>query len=106
MIHFNSSKILIPVDFSDTSVLAIKHGAFIAKLTKGDLYLLHVVNSHYMAQNMLLNCLNRLIFGIAKHIPGIQRFTDLLRFKALLLGQELEIFYIRQNQGYVLLGLF
>jgi len=54
MIHFNSSKILIPVDFSETSLLAIKHGAFIAKLTKGNLYVLHIVNSHYMAQNMFI----------------------------------------------------
>lgn len=54
MIHFNSSKILIPVDFSETSLLAIKHGAFIAQLTKGDLYLLHVVNTHYASQNMFL----------------------------------------------------
>lgn len=47
MIHFNSSKILIPVDFSETSLLAIKHGAFLAQLTKGDVYLIHVVNKIY-----------------------------------------------------------
>jgi nucleotide-binding universal stress UspA family protein len=47
MIHFHSSKILIPVDFSDTSLLAIKHGAFLAKYTKGDVYLLHVINKQY-----------------------------------------------------------
>lgn len=47
MIHFKSSKILIPVDFSETSLLAIKHGAFLAQLTKGDLYLIHVINRHY-----------------------------------------------------------
>lgn len=47
MIHFNSSKILIPVDFSETSMLAIKHGAFLAKYTKGDVYLLHVINKQY-----------------------------------------------------------
>ncbi len=47
MIHFNSSKILIPVDFSDTSLLAIKHGAFLAKYTKGDVYLLHVISKQY-----------------------------------------------------------
>lgn len=54
MIHFNSSKILIPVDFSETSQLAIKHGAFVAQLTKGDLYLLHVINAQYIAQNMFV----------------------------------------------------
>ena len=47
MIHFNSTKILIPVDFSETSLLAIKHGAFLAKYTKGDVYLLHVINKQY-----------------------------------------------------------
>jgi nucleotide-binding universal stress UspA family protein len=54
MIHFHSSKILIPVDFSDTSLLAIKHGAFMAQTTKAELFFLHVVNTHYMAQNMFL----------------------------------------------------
>jgi nucleotide-binding universal stress UspA family protein len=47
MIHFNSNCILIPVDFSETSLLAIKHGAFLAQLTKGDVHLLHVINRHY-----------------------------------------------------------
>lgn len=42
MITISTSKILIPIDFSKTSMRAIKHGAFIAKLTKGDLILLHV----------------------------------------------------------------
>ena len=47
MIHFHSNNILIPVDFSETSLLAIKHGAFLAKYTKGDVYLLHVINKQY-----------------------------------------------------------
>jgi nucleotide-binding universal stress UspA family protein len=47
MIHFKSNNILIPVDFSDTSLLAIKHGAFLAKYTKGDVHLLHVINKMY-----------------------------------------------------------
>ena len=42
MIKFNSSKILIPVDFSKTSIKAIKHAAFIAKVNKGELILLNV----------------------------------------------------------------
>lgn len=54
MIQFNSKKILIPVDFSETSLLAITHGAFTAQLTKGDVYLLHVINSYYVAQNLFL----------------------------------------------------
>jgi nucleotide-binding universal stress UspA family protein len=54
MIHFHSSKILIPIDFSDTSLLAVKHAAFTAQLTKGDVYLLHVINSQYARLDMFL----------------------------------------------------
>lgn len=54
MIHFKSSKILIPIDFSETSLLAIQHGAFVAQLTKGDVCLLHVINSNYTRQNLFL----------------------------------------------------
>ncbi len=54
MIHFHSSKILIPTDFSETSYLAIKHGAFTAQLTKGDVYLLHVINAQYAHTDMFL----------------------------------------------------
>ncbi|MEI6021745.1 MAG: universal stress protein [Bacteroidota bacterium] len=54
MIHFKHSKILIPVDFSETSLLAIRHGAFIASFVKADLHLLHVVNQNYGSQNMFL----------------------------------------------------
>ena len=58
MIHFNSAKILIPVDFSETSLLAIKHGAFIAQTAKSELYLLHVVNAPFISQNMFLPIVN------------------------------------------------
>jgi len=54
MIHFKSTKILIPIDFSETSLLAIQHGAFVAQFTKGDVYLLHVINSNYTRQNLFL----------------------------------------------------
>ena len=37
-----TNKILIPVDFSKTSLYAIKYAAFTAKLTKGEVILLHV----------------------------------------------------------------
>lgn len=42
MIKINASKIVIPVDFSKTSIKAIKHAAFIAKVNKGELILLNV----------------------------------------------------------------
>lgn len=58
MIHFNSSKILIPLDFSETSLLALKHGAFMAQSLKSELYLLHVVNAPFIAQNMFMPVVN------------------------------------------------
>ena len=40
-------KILIPIDFSETSLLAIEHAGFTAQLFKADLVLLHVVEKHW-----------------------------------------------------------
>lgn len=54
MNNFNASKVLIPVDFSDTSLLAIKHGAFTAQLTQGNVYLLHVINIQFFSQDVFL----------------------------------------------------
>lgn len=54
MIQFKHASVLIPVDFSETSMLAIRHGAFFAQLTKADLYLLHVINSNFGSQNLFL----------------------------------------------------
>jgi nucleotide-binding universal stress UspA family protein len=58
MIHFTYSKVLIPVDFSETSMLAIRHAAYFAETTHAHVYLLHVVNSHYMSQNMFIPVVN------------------------------------------------
>ncbi len=44
---FNIQKILIPVDFSDTSMIAIEHAGFTAQVLKADLVLLHVVEKHW-----------------------------------------------------------
>lgn len=54
MYRFQPQRILIPVDFSETSQLAIKHGLFLARYTKAELYLLHVVNLQYEAQDLFL----------------------------------------------------
>ncbi|MBS1651829.1 MAG: universal stress protein [Bacteroidetes bacterium] len=54
MIHFHPTKIVIPIDFSETSMLAIKHGAFTAQLTKCDVYLLHVINTQFTSVDMFL----------------------------------------------------
>lgn len=40
---FQPKKILIPTDFSKTALLAVEHGAFMARLFKADLFLLHTV---------------------------------------------------------------
>lgn len=40
---FQINKILIPTDFSKTSLLAVEHAAFMARLCKADIYLLHAV---------------------------------------------------------------
>lgn len=37
------NRILIPMDFSETGLLALEHGVFMANLFKADLYLLHVM---------------------------------------------------------------
>ncbi|MGZ3885079.1 MAG: universal stress protein [Bacteroidia bacterium] len=42
MIYLNANKILTPVDFSKTSLKAIKHAASITQLFKGELILLYV----------------------------------------------------------------
>jgi|GEM_PF-101427 nucleotide-binding universal stress UspA family protein len=42
---FEIKRILVPTDFSKTGMLAIEHAAFLAKLSKAHLYLLHIVES-------------------------------------------------------------
>lgn len=44
---FKIEKILIPIDFSESSLIAIEHGAFTAQLFKAELVLLHVVEKHW-----------------------------------------------------------
>ncbi len=45
MIKLNTDRILIPVDFSETASLAIKHGAFMAGYLKGELILAHIIKT-------------------------------------------------------------
>jgi nucleotide-binding universal stress UspA family protein len=54
MIQFQPKQILMPVDFSEVSLRAVKHAATIAKKTNSKLALLHVINAHYVAQNMFV----------------------------------------------------
>ena len=43
MENFSVKRILIPVDFSETALLALDHATFMAKLFKADIILIHVV---------------------------------------------------------------
>ncbi len=54
MKSFKIEKILIPIDFSETSLLAIEHAAFTAQLFKADLVLLHVVENHWEKFNIVV----------------------------------------------------
>lgn len=84
MIHFDSSKILIPVDFSETSMLAIKHGAFTAQLTQGSVYLLHVINIQYFSQEMFLPSLS---------LPPQTDFEKIAQEKLLQLAAQVKSDY-------------
>ncbi|CAN5488837.1 universal stress protein [soil metagenome] len=46
---FHIKRILIPYDFSETASLALDHGVFMAKLTKAEITLLHVIESYSFA---------------------------------------------------------
>jgi len=78
MITLNTKKILIPIDFSETSMRAIRHGAFIAKLTKGEVILLHV-----QKKNELLD-----IILPAINIKDVSVITTFLEDKMETLARE------------------
>jgi len=50
---FEIKKILIPIDFSETALLAIEHGAFMAKLNKADIILVHVLEHNWQNFNIV-----------------------------------------------------
>ena len=53
MKSFKIAKILIPIDFSETSLLAIEHAAFTAQLFNAELVLLHVLEKHWEKFNIV-----------------------------------------------------
>jgi len=79
MINLTINKILIPVDFSGTALQAIKHGAFMAQLTKGELILLHV-----QKRNDLLN----IILPAIKVKNGKKVIMEFLTGKLKKLAEE------------------
>jgi nucleotide-binding universal stress UspA family protein len=54
MKSFEVKKILIPVDFSSTSLLAFEHGANLAKLYNAEVILLHVIEKNLFAHDIFL----------------------------------------------------
>ena len=57
MINLKTKKIIVPFDFSKTAENAIKHAAFIAAYTKGELILVYVQKKNDLL-DMLLPVLN------------------------------------------------
>ncbi|MFN6038924.1 MAG: universal stress protein, partial [Bacteroidota bacterium] len=49
MTNLNTKKILVPLDFSDTSMNAVRHACFLARLTKGDVLLTHIIPKNHEA---------------------------------------------------------
>ena len=50
MINLKTKKIVVPFDFSETAENAVKHAAFIAAITKGELILLNVQKKNEIRQ--------------------------------------------------------
>jgi len=68
-------KILVPIDFSDESAGALKHGAALARQTRAELLALHVIPA-YDLQDYFMFCLPR--HG-GPALNGCRLFTDLSR---------------------------
>jgi nucleotide-binding universal stress UspA family protein len=52
MTPFKITKILIPIDFSESASIAIEHASFMARLCRADVTLLHVVETHIYQINI------------------------------------------------------
>jgi nucleotide-binding universal stress UspA family protein len=50
---FSLKKILLPIDFSETSMLAIEHAGFTAQLFKAEIVLLHIMEKHWEKVNII-----------------------------------------------------
>ena len=53
MIKLNTNKILVPIDFSDTSMNAIRHACFLAQLRKGEVLLVHIIPKNHEMFNVI-----------------------------------------------------
>jgi nucleotide-binding universal stress UspA family protein len=69
---FKINRILVPVDFSDTGLLAVEHATFMARLFKADLYLLHIIESIEFPFN-----LNQPFFLIGKYDDELEKICTI-----------------------------
>jgi nucleotide-binding universal stress UspA family protein len=81
MIHLNTHKIIITTDFSETSYLAIKHGAFLAQYTKGEIYLVHIITKHWEKFN---------VFTPSITIDNIEKASDVVQDKLNELASDIK----------------
>jgi nucleotide-binding universal stress UspA family protein len=80
---FEIKRILVPTDFSETGLLAIDHAAFMARLFKAHLYMLHVIESFEYAYSEYEPEL------LVKDAEGVQDvITEKLERLAASLGNE------------------
>ena len=80
MLHLNTNKIVITTDFSETSYLAIKHGAFLAQFTKGEIYLVHIIAKHWEKFNVFTPSIT--LENIGKASDAVQKkLIDLANHK-------------------------
>jgi nucleotide-binding universal stress UspA family protein len=81
MIHLNTNKIIITTDFSETSFLAIKHGAFLAQFTKGEVYLVHVITKHWEKFN---------VFTPSITLDNVEKASDAVQKKLEELASDIK----------------
>lgn len=70
MSAFNIRKILVPVDFSETSLMALEHATSMAKLYKASIILLHVFEDFVFSVDLPLS------LAIIKEIEQYQNATE------------------------------
>lgn len=81
MIHLNTKKIIITTDFSETSYLAIKHGAFLAKYTQGEIFLVHIITKHWEKFN---------VFTPSITLDNVEKASDAVQQKLEELSTEIK----------------
>jgi len=84
MIHLKTNKIIITTDFSETSFLAIKHGAFLAQYTKGEIYLVHIITKHWEKFN---------VFTPSITLDNVEKASDAVQKKLNELASDIKSQY-------------